>query len=379
MKKGLRNSATLATCLLLSLSLLLLPVLSSSPTVEASAAPGYVQAMSQEVMARITAKEGYQREMLTRPGVVVLHTGKQDDLYIRTPSDIADQLRAEGWEMKVLYKGDGDENWRSVAPAGECLYNLVPFSRSFADAGGNSSFDIFTAFDCDWQAISSVPWVTVNGVDQGQGNRTIFFTVAQNAGPARTGTIFIAGLTFQVFQGANFDDVDPGDLFYLEIGKISARGITVGCTATSYCPEEVVTRQTMAAFIMRALGEFDPPDPGMQRFADVPPSNPFFRFIDRLAELNITLGCGGGNYCPADPVNRQQMAALLLRAIGEFDPPTPPQQRFADVTPANVFYNFVDRLAVLGITQGCAPNLYCPLDPVTRRQMAAFLVRTFDL
>jgi hypothetical protein len=389
MKIGMRTSATLATSLLLSLSLLLLPLLFSSATAEASSAssatgrvemPGPSQQTSQEVIARIRAKEGDQRELLARSGVVVLRTGKQDDLYIRATSGLADRLRAEGWEIEVLYEGDGYENWRSVAPAGECLYNLDPFSRSFADAGGNSSFGIFTAADCDWLAISSVDWVTINGINQGQGNGTIFFSVAQNnSSSPRTGAIVIAGLVFQIFQGADFDDVDPGDPFYLEIGKISGRGLTVGCSSTSFCPNNPVSREQMAAFILRALGEFNPPDPAMQRFADVPPSNPFYRFIDRLAALNITLGCGGNNFCPADPVNRQQMAAFLLRAIGEFNPPVPAQQRFSDVPPTNPFYNFIDRLAVLGITSGCGPDIFCPDDSVTRGQMAAFLVRTFNL
>jgi hypothetical protein len=107
----------------------------------------------------------------------------------------------------------------------------------------------------------------------------------------------------------------------------------------------------------------------------------FYNFIDRLAVLQITLGCGGGNYCPASPVLRDQMAAFILRALGEFDPPTPPTQRFGDVSSQNPFYNFIDRMAVLNITQGCqvSPPLYCPSSSVTRAQMAAFLVRAFNL
>ena len=137
----------------------------------------------------------------------------------------------------------------------------------------------------------------------------------------------------------------------------------------------------MAAFIMRALGEFNPPTPATQRFTDVPPTNQFYSFIDRLAALNITLGCGGGNYCPTNPVLREQMAAFIVRALGESNPPNPPFQRFNDVPPSNQFYNFIDRMAVLNITQGCSasPPMYCPASVVTRAQMAAFLVRAFSL
>jgi hypothetical protein len=100
-----------------------------------------------------------------------------------------------------------------------------------------------------------------------------------------------------------------------------------------------------------------------------------------LAELGITVGCQVSPplYCPSDPVKRDQMAAFIIRGLGEFSPPTPATQRFTDVPPSNPFYNFIDRLAVLGITQGCGGGNYCPNLPTTRAQMAAFLVRAFKL
>jgi hypothetical protein len=135
----------------------------------------------------------------------------------------------------------------------------------------------------------------------------------------------------------------------------------------------------MAAFIIRALGEFNPPTPATQRFVDVPPSNSFYAFIDQMAIRQITLGCGPGMYCPRDVVTRDQMAALIIRGLGELNPPVPATQRYSDVPPTNPFYRFIDRMAVLGITQGCGGSSYCPGMPVTRGQMAAFLVRAFDL
>jgi hypothetical protein len=157
--------------------------------------------------------------------------------------------------------------------------------------------------------------------------------------------------------------------------------VTRGCSAGNYCPNSHVLRQEMAAFIIRSLGDFNPPPPASQRFGDVPSSNPFYAFIDEMAVRQITLGCGGGNYCPASPVLRQEMAAFVIRALGNFNPPDPASQRFQDVPPSNPFYKFIDQMAVLGITLGCSasPPLYCPTDTVTRAQMAAFLVRAFNL
>ena len=58
------------------------------------------------------------------------------------------------------------------------------------------------------------------------------------------------------------------------------------------------------------------PAPPTATFADVPSSHPFFQFVEALASSGITGGCGGGNYCPDDPVTRGQMAVFLAKALG---------------------------------------------------------------
>jgi hypothetical protein len=82
-------------------------------------------------------------------------------------------------------------------------------------------------------------------------------------------------------------------------------------------------------------------------------------------------------------VLREQMAAFLIRALHDpgYVPPPPASQRFNDVPPSNPFYAYIEEMAVRGITTGCSasPPLYCPSDTVTRAQMAAFLVRAFNL
>ena len=46
------------------------------------------------------------------------------------------------------------------------------------------------------------------------------------------------------------------------------------------------------------------------------PGGQFVDWINQLAAEEITGGCGGGNFCPGDPVGRGQMAALLVKAFG---------------------------------------------------------------
>jgi subtilisin-like proprotein convertase family protein len=293
------------------------------------------------------------------------------------------------WKLYVIDDSPGDtgditNGWSlTISAPPPCPGSILPGSQSFSAAAGMGSFSVTADAGCNWPATSNAPWLHVTS-GGGPGNGTVNYTVDANAGSTiRSSTISAGFLSFTVYQGINFLDVPSSDPFYDDIGKLSARGITLGCGSGNYCPNAPVTREQMAAFIIRSKGEFDPPTPESQRFNDVPPANVFYAFIDRMAALQITLGCQVSPplYCPSAPVTREQMAAFIIRGLGEFDPPTPASQRFNDVPPANPFYNFIDRMAVLNITLGCqaSPPLYCPSASVTRNQMAAFLVRAFTL
>lgn len=281
---------------------------------------------------------------------------------------------------------------QTCTPQLSSIYQSYPATPN--PATGDISITVGSG--CSWTATRNAGWITLPFGNSGTGTGTLTYSVAQNASTSiRNGTITVSGedgsQTFTVYQGVEFADVPTAHLFYAFIGKLSARGVTVGCGVNSqgqliFCPEIPVPHEQMATFVMRAKAETDPPTPASQRFADVFPSNPFYAFIDRIAALNIWNGCPNGlvpqpNYCPSDSVTREKMAAIIIRGIGEYNPPTPPTQRFDDVPPSNTYYNFIDRMAALGITSGCSasPPLYCPSDSVTRGQMAVFFVRAFKL
>ncbi len=58
------------------------------------------------------------------------------------------------------------------------------------------------------------------------------------------------------------------------------------------------------------------PAPATATFGDVPTTSGQFKFVEALVAAGITAGCGGGNYCPNDPVTRGQMAVFLASALG---------------------------------------------------------------
>ena len=153
-------------------------------------------------------------------------------------------------------------------------------------------------------------------------------------------------------------------------------GITGGCSANPlrFCPEQPVTRGQMAVFIEASLGH--PPNACDGRFGDVPTNHPFCGFIERMADDGITGGCGGNNFCPNDPVTRGQMAVFIEVALA--NSPNSCTAQFCDVPPNHPFCGFIEKLAEDGVTGGCGGCNFCPDAPVTRAQMAVFLVAAPD-
>jgi hypothetical protein len=169
--------------------------------------------------------------------------------------------------------------------------------------------------------------------------------------------------------------------FENDIEWLAREGITKGCNPPDnnlFCPDDVVTRGQMAAFLNRFLNL---PLATVDHFTDVKGST-FESDINRLAEAGITKGCNppaNDRFCPGDRVSREQMAAFVVRAL-ELTADSHPG--FNDVASSNTFVSDIAKLATAGITKGCNPpdnTNYCPKDPVTRGQMAAFIHRSDEL
>ncbi len=114
-------------------------------------------------------------------------------------------------------------------------------------------------------------------------------------------------------------------------------------------------------------------------FADVAADHWAAAWIKQLAAEGITSGCGAGNYCPENSVTRAQMAIFLLNAkYGSAYEPPAPAGVFTDVPIGYWADQWIEQLAFEGITSGCGSGIYCPDADVTRAQMAVFLMRTFN-
>ena len=176
-----------------------------------------------------------------------------------------------------------------------------------------------------------------------------------------------------------FTDID-GNPHQTDIEAVRNAGVTQGCNPPDndrYCPEREVTRGEMAAFLTRALEL--PPSPG-DPFVDDDDSI-FEPDIASLAAAGITRGCNpptNDEYCPHETVERGEMAAFLTRALRL---PPADRDPFVDDDGTVFEADIASLAAAgitLGCNPP-ANDEYCPHDPVQRDQMASFLARGLDL
>ena len=177
-----------------------------------------------------------------------------------------------------------------------------------------------------------------------------------------------------------FND-DDGNPHEANIEAIAAAGITNGCNQsnTRYCPSAPVTRAEMAVFLIRAIDRTGDLGGYQGLFPDVPAGQWYTSSIELAAEIGITNGYTDGTFKPGQIVSRAEMAALILRALGETAGPS--RGVFADVSSGAWFAPWTDQMYEMGITAGCStdPLRYCPFDAVRRDEMATFLARALGI
>jgi hypothetical protein len=276
------------------------------------------------------------------------------------------------------------------AAAGCAVTASVP-STTLDSAGGSFDLSVSAPAACAWTVSAAPDWLSLPAMRSGTGNGSIRVTASANTAlTPRTGSLAASGAVVEVVQRqgntppptAFFGDVPLTHPYYEQITLLRNAAVTTGCTPTAYCPDATTTRGQMAVFIIRSVfGGDNFTFPQMPFFTDVPANHQFFKWIQKMRELGITSGCTASTYCPDDPVTRGQMAVFIVRGrLGIMAPQLPPGPAapfFTDVPQSHPFFAFIQKMRELGITAGCTATEYCPDNPTTRGQMAVFLIRAF--
>ena len=177
-------------------------------------------------------------------------------------------------------------------------------------------------------------------------------------------------------QPGGFGDVAEGAWYRDAVEALARGGVFAGTEcAQGFCGDDVIDRYTMAVWIVRVVDGEDPAPVASTRFADVDAAGFYGRFVERLAELGVTEGCAGDGvrFCGGDAVDRAEMAVFVSRA---FDLPAAADAGFVDVAEGAWYRDAANRLAAARVTDGCGDGTrFCPDTDTKRAEIATFLAR----
>ena len=234
------------------------------------------------------------------------------------------------------------------------------------DGSGNAGFDVTLPAVVEAGARISATATDPNG-NTSEFSQRLIFSSNPGGGPAAGGTTFtLAGMLFE--DGAT---VTVGGLPATNVDVASSSSLTATSPALAPGSLNHVTVSNPSG----TAGTL--PNGWIADFLDMSSAQQFYFHVTRLVANQITVGCGGGSYCPLSNVTRQQMAVFLLKSKnGLCYVPPPCTGVFPDVPCSSNFAPWIEALAATGITGGCGSGNYCPLSNVTRQQMAVFLLKS---
>ena len=268
-------------------------------------------------------------------------------------------------------------------PGQTCFFQVYP-TPLFVDSGAHAAtiFVVANFQNCTWDTSGGTAWASIGAGMTGSGSTSLTIS-ANQTGADRSANITVAGQTVELtqrFTPQYFTDVFPELRWFNGVSLLFERQITGGCglSPLAFCGYWAARREEIAVFVVRAVMGGDgftfSPTP---YFNDVPAGHPYFKWIQKLRELGITVGCAPNRYCPEHGITRGELAVLLIRArYGAADNfAFSPNARYTDVPAGHPYFQWIQKMGQESLTAGCSPAEYCPEILVFRGDAATLVMR----
>jgi pseudomonalisin len=137
----------------------------------------------------------------------------------------------------------------AVTVASKCSYTLNPTSVVQSPAAASYLVSVTAPAGCSWTAASNASWISIVSGGSGTASGQLTYSLTANTGAARTGTLTIGGMTFQVLQNAastNFS-LSPASASAGSSGGTSIVGLTAPASNSTWTAKSNVSWITIAA------------------------------------------------------------------------------------------------------------------------------------
>lgn len=154
-----------------------------------------------------------------------------------------------------------------------------------------------------------------------------------------------------------FSDVPAQNPFYTYINTLYCRNIAAGYSDTTFRPYSNAGRGTLARWVVLARGWLLSTG-GVQHFADVPPTDPLYPYVETAFNHGVLSGYADGTFHPYADVTRGQMSKMIVNAMG-WTTRTTGGPHFRDVSTTNAFYSQIETIYNRGLVSGYACGTGC--------------------
>jgi hypothetical protein len=157
--------------------------------------------------------------------------------------------------------------------------------------------------------------------------------------------------------GEVFSDVCPTDYFYTPVMYLYNNGVISGYADGTFRPYNDTTRGQFAKIIVLAEAWPIVTPAGPPTFADVPATHPFYPYVETAVSHGIISGYADGTFRPGNPVTRGQLCKMIVLAEA-WPVYTPTAPTFGDVPPSHPFFRYIETAYQRGILSGytCGPG-----------------------
>lgn len=173
-----------------------------------------------------------------------------------------------------------------------------------------------------------------------------------------------------------FTDVGESDWFYESVAFVVQKGLFSGTSHSTFGPEGDMTRAMLVTVLYRLAGE---PGGGTNSFSDVPDRSWYADAVAWASGQGIVKGCGSGEFRPADPITREQLAVILYnyaRSRGYSVSGFSDAPQFADGSKVSAWAAEAMKWAAgTGLITGKGSGILDPQGTAARAQVAAVLQR----
>jgi len=180
--------------------------------------------------------------------------------------------------------------------------------------------------------------------------------------------------TKQNVQAASFTDMNKNtSSLYVEVQYLADQGIIKGYPDGRFKPNNPIAKQHIAAMLVRAL---DLPMTNLEdpQYKDVPKTHPYYNEI--AAGYNAGLFSKADNFKPNSSISRAFMARLMSKAFKlKVHQQGEESPRYSDVARNSEFYTDILKVSSNNIAKGYPDDRFKPNQLITRSHFAAFLTR----